>query len=539
MKKKRLLSLALAACMVCAMFSGCSSDSSSEASSAGAGSSAAAPEDITFPLAEPVTINVMLPNVANIKDPGALEFFQQREAATNVKIEWETVPTGWTERKSLMFAAGQVPDAIFSAKAFTNADVIKNASFFEPLEGYIDQYCPNIKKMFEERPDLKKNVTAADGHIYALPQVMPLRPETRNIMFINQDWLDAVGMSMPETTDEFYEVLKAFKTQDPNGNGQADEIPFIFDGIKPANGITSLFGAFGLSENTTGDWVMVENGKVSYMMADERLKDAVNYANKLYSEGLIDQEVFTQTVSQMNGKLRSAEIATVGCGYGWTIEASMNNAERAAQYTELPPLKGPNGDQLWRPSTVMSGDNVAFLMSKNNPHKEITMKWIDQFYDPEIGIQLYFGPVGTCLEIGEDGKYTILPPPADSGMTEDAWMWKNGLNDRSPIYISEEFEQKINWNNWVSEKLDADAVYAPYAAKVEELPPSLQYSKEEVSELNTIQAELTNFSNQKVAQWIVNGNIEEEWEDYQKQLEMIGMPRMLEIIQGAYDRYKA
>lgn len=222
---------------------------------------------------------------------------------------------------------------------------------------------------------------------------------------------------------------------------------------------------------------MVENGKVSYMMADERLKDAVNYANKLYSEGLIDQEVFTQTVSQMNGKLRSAEIATVGCGYGWTIEASMNNAERAAQYTELPPLKGPNGDQLWRPSTVMSGDNVAFLMSKNNPHKEITMKWIDQFYDPEIGIQLYFGPVGTCLEIGEDGKYTILPPPADSGMTEDAWMWKNGLNDRSPIYISEEFEQKINWNNWVSEKLDADAVYAPYAAKVEELPPSLQYSR--------------------------------------------------------------
>jgi putative aldouronate transport system substrate-binding protein len=492
---------------------------------------------VEFPLKEPVTLNFIIVGIANMKDPNNLKLFQDLEAKTNVKIKWELITSGWNEKRALVFANNELPDAFFGAKAFTNTDIVNNSRFFEPLEGYIDAYCPNIRKMFEESPQLRRDVTAADGHIYTIPQRMPLRPETRNVTYINKKWLDKLGMKLPTTTEELYQTLKAFKEKDPNGNGKADEIPMTFDRMTAANGVVSLFGAFGLSENTSGDWIMVEKGKVSYIFADPRMKDAVAYVYKLYSEGLIDTEAFTQAVGQMNAKVRFPGNAIVGMGNAWTIEAAMNNAERAKEYVALPPLKGPRGDQLWRPSTIMTGDNTAFVMSKKNPNKELTMKWLDTFYDPTVGIQLYFGPLGDCLQLGADGRYTILPSK-DPKMTADAWMWANGLNDRGPIYISKSFEQKIIWNDWVKEKLEVDKIYAPYAQKVEEFPPFLHYSKAENDELRMIQTELNNFATQKVAQWMVKGGWDNEWEAYVRQLESIGLSRMLEIVQKAYDAYR-
>jgi putative aldouronate transport system substrate-binding protein len=526
---RKLLAITIMVMLALPLFAGGTSEA--------AATQSPALKTVKFPLQQPVTLKFIMVGIANQKDPATLEFFQKLAATTNVNIEWELITSGWNEKKPLIFANNELPDAFFGAKAFSNTDLANNASFFEPLEGYIDAYCPNIKRMFEQYPEYRKYVTAADGHIYSLPQRLPLRPVTRNIQYINKTWLDKLGLPIPRTTEEFYAALKAFKTGDPNGNGKADEIPFIFDELKAANGMISIFGAFGLSENTSGDWIMVENGKVSYIFADPRLKAAIQYMHRLYSEGLVDGEVFTQAVGQLNAKVRNPAAMLVGSGYHWTIEAAMNNPERAKNYVALPPLKGPDGYQLWRPSTIMTGDNNAFSMSRKNPNKELTMAWIDQFYDPKLGIQLYFGPLETCLEIGADGRYTILPS-RDPKMTADAWMWANGHNDRSPIFIDQDFEKKINWNAWVAEKLDLDKIYAPFAAKVEEYPPFMHYTKAESDEMAMIHTELNKFATQKVAQWVVNGTIEAEWDAYRRQLDNIGLPRLIEIRQKAYDRFK-
>lgn len=69
-------------------------------------------------------------------------------------------------------------------------------------------------------------VTNPDGHIYTLPGKKPLRPKGCDTPFINKAWLDRLGLEIPTTVDEWYEVLKAFKEQDANGNGDPnDEIP--------------------------------------------------------------------------------------------------------------------------------------------------------------------------------------------------------------------------------------------------------------------------------------------------------------------------
>ncbi len=81
--------------------------------------------------------------------------------------------------------------------------------------------------MFKAKSFFYKDlITAPDGNIYALPQVNECyHCMYQQRMWIYKPWLDKLGLKMPTTTDEFYEVLKAFKTKDPNGNGKADEIP--------------------------------------------------------------------------------------------------------------------------------------------------------------------------------------------------------------------------------------------------------------------------------------------------------------------------
>jgi putative aldouronate transport system substrate-binding protein len=389
--------------------------------------------------------------------------------------------------------------------------------------------------MFESDPALEGYVTAADGHIYSVPQRMPNRPATRYNMFINRDWLDVVGMDAPRTTDEFRDVLRAFKENDPNGNGKADELPLMFNGMNNNSGVNNLFGAFGLADNTNGDWIHLENGSLSYSLADERVKDAVHYLHGLHTDGAFTSENFTRQWGQMVALFRTPDVAIVGVGFHWTIGAAMNNAERATQYEALTPLVGPNGDRLWRPSTIMTVNPVAFAMPVGNPAKAQTMAYVDQFYDPTVGVELYFGPVGTTLDQGADGTYTVMES-TDPDLTQDAWLWKYGMNDLSPVYFSEEFEQRIVLS-YPDEKAEIDAVFAPYAARVDEFPPFLQYTPAEIQELSVLKAEINDFATETTSQWIMNGNIDAEWDSYQRQLEAMGLQRMLEIYSAAYQRY--
>ena len=96
---------------------------------------------------------------------------------------------------------------------------------FLPLDDLIAEHAPNIKKFFDEHPDLRQAITAADGNIYFIPYVPD--GDFARAWFIRQDWLDKLGLKVPQNVDELHDVLTAFRDKDPNGNGQKDEIPYF------------------------------------------------------------------------------------------------------------------------------------------------------------------------------------------------------------------------------------------------------------------------------------------------------------------------
>ena len=89
----------------------------------------------------------------------------------------------------------------------------------------MEKYAPNIKAYFDENPDQRKALEWIDGKIYYIPCIGD--GDVSMGWFIREDWLDNLGLEMPKNVDEYYNVLKAFKTQDPNGNGIDDEIPYF------------------------------------------------------------------------------------------------------------------------------------------------------------------------------------------------------------------------------------------------------------------------------------------------------------------------
>ena len=118
-------------------------------------------------------------------------------------------------------------------------------------------------------------------------------------MFVNKTWLDKLDLEMPTTTEELYQVLVAFKNGDPNGNGEADEIHF---GAPNFNYIYySLLGAFGGGTRGVHDTVVDADPETGYpriLGASDAWKDMLTFCNKLYTEELLDNAIFTMKDAQ-------------------------------------------------------------------------------------------------------------------------------------------------------------------------------------------------------------------------------------------------
>lgn len=332
---------------------------------------------------EPVTYEIAAQTRKN-KNFKDLEYFQKLEEATNVQINWlMTAKDAWAEKKSLLFASNSLPDAFYGQEILTNVDVIKYASqgMLIPLEDMIDEYMPNLKKILDENPQYRKQITAPDGHIYSLPTINELNPTTHDKWFINKTWLDNLGLEVPTTKEELEQVLLAFKNEDANGNGDPnDEIPFTFryTTSEPYNrqqGLQSVFGTFGQLDDIYH--FIVKDGEVVYTPTTEPYKEAISYFHQLYADGVIDQEVFTHDMSVYCAKIQDPN-KIVGMFLGWSRSATATNNKE--DYIPLAPLVNSDGKQIWRTVDAKMISKNSFSITSKAQHPEVLMRWMDQSY---------------------------------------------------------------------------------------------------------------------------------------------------------------
>lgn len=283
-----------------------------------------------------------------------MEWLQQVEEAAGVEIEWQEITADWGQKKGTLLASGDIPDLFIGPNVITDADFAQFQGLFQDLSAMLDQ-APNVQKMFNDKPETKLIATQPDGKIYGLPKYQRFWPAASTRQYINKQWLDELGLAMPTTWDELYDVLVAFKEKDANGNGNPnDEIPVDWlGGIGGYFNPAVLMGSLGVTlSDGNAEGYFVEDGQVKNYLIDERYKTMVAFLGKLYKAGLINPEVFTHDYTKYQSTARGeGDTAKVGFTWGW-VASDRFGEQLAPQYVSMPPLKVSAADTSSRPGPM-------------------------------------------------------------------------------------------------------------------------------------------------------------------------------------------
>lgn len=492
-----------------------------------------------FPIVKnKVTLTILVNNYSADmpKDYNEYNQFKRLEKLTNVHIKWIMPGSQFDEKKSLMLASGDLPDIIFGCTDFELAKY-GGMGVFKPLEKLIDQYTTNLKNIFKKHPATKALVTAPDGHIYTTPRVNEgpwMYREGMGVGVINVKWIKDLGLKMPTNIDEFEKVMIAFKTKDPNKNGKADEIPITAIGNPmEMHGLGYLMDSFGVSAR----WYFadVRNGKVVFLGTLPEYKEAIKWLSKLWKEGLIDKEWFTQDYAKKASKL-NAQPYIVGYADLWDINDDFSSKKAHDYYDYMPPLKGPNGRKPVMYRAAYPGyDRWGAVITRACKMPEVAIRYVDCMYDEKMSVELIEGEFGVRLKKSPQGWYYIPDPPA--GMNQQQWRCKVSPAHSVPWAVFEDpGYTKILRLTYTDQKVNFMKKYvAPYADP-DPWPPVF-YSADEADKINQIQTNLINYANRKAAEWIMKGTIDKEWDAYIKELNKMKLQEWLKINQAAYERF--
>lgn len=581
MKRKKLLALTLAASMICGLCAcgsgdaGSSGDSGKETQESSTQESSAqeaenpgesqeeetdnasggqAEGNSAFPLEEPVTLKVFIVQLPSVVELEQNSVFQDLQAYTNIDFDLTLVPgDGAAEKLNLMLASGDYPDVIIGESIMSNQDLEKygvQEQILIPLNDLIDQYGPTIKERWAEHPSWEEEMKSSDGNIYGIPTVDSGgegHGDCGYKMWINKEWLKAVGKEMPTTTEEFKDVLMAFKTEDPNGNGIADEIPLTGAintwAAEPYWFLLNAFGYFNAG------YYYVKDGTVQSILDQDYVKEGLKYVHDLYESGLIDPAALTQDESQMSavGNNDGTIIAgTVSCGHiGMFVD--INNAERYNQYEIMMPLKGSDGYCAIPYNLQHSVGGSTFAITDVCEHPEIAIQLADLFCGEEWTVRAQVGKQGEAWDVsdgsvvGMDGqtpakyKYLSYKTMTEADQSKDKWdhtlrllepNWKNLFEVQGDIMDPTNYEARLY----------ADTMkLKPYAADVDMLPP-LNFVGDDGATYSQMSTAINDYASNAIVEFITGTrDIDNEWDDHLANLEKLKYQDMLDLIQKTID----
>lgn len=510
--------------------------------------------EVTFPLKETKELSFITNAPARTEqDPNQRIIFQRLEEQTNVHIEWTCfVSDQFADKKNLALAQfGALPDGLFVA-GMGDYDLLRyaNQGIIIPLEDLIDKYMPNLQAVFEAYPEYRVMCTAPDGHIYAFPWIEQLGEGKEaiqaigNIPYINKKWLDFLGLEIPETTQELEEVLIAFRDH----AGEIQEEFDIIGDIIPMSFIINngdqdpafLINGFGEGYGDTADhFAVTDEGEVIYTAVQEGYKEGIAWLHHLVEEDLVDPEAFTQDWSTYVAKGKNHR-------YGLCFTWDIANIDNYDDYVMLPALAGPEGivNVTRQNGSETSGfERGRCVLTSNCRDTALAAAWIDQMYAPLQSAQNNWGTYG------EEGTANIFEMSTnDEG---EPMLRHLDLGDNSPVEIRE--NQSVNgtlailneyYGVYVTLPDDAkwrlDNMHATYLEDMNSryVFPNVFMSLEDTNRVSQLDTDIKRYAEQMKASWILNGGIEEEWDEYLERMESYGLSEYLQIKQKYFDAYQ-
>lgn len=537
--KRKLLTMLLCAAMLMSVLAGYTSAAAEEAFDV----RTSGLSDI-FPLEEPITLSYFIringAMSATMETYADVEFFKRLEEMTNVKIEWNHNASD--ESFALMVASGELPDMInwTLGTAAGGVQALLDDEVIIPLNDLLPEHSPAYLAWMENNPDEDKAGKMDDGTYYQYINFNANWDDVDMIYFkilgpqIRQDWLDQLGLDMPTTTDELYDVLVAFKENDMNGNGDTtDEVPFVIIGGAEKSLTESLYSLAG-SFGTRQDFHM-DGEEIVYGPITDNYREFLRYMKKLYDEGLINSD-FAVNGDAFNLVLQDrGGFAISAMGSGVIAAHDLLKAQNEEyNYVSVPWLIGPDGYQSNTLDTGASARATAITTSCEYP--EIAAAWLDYAYTYAGSMSSTYGFEGESYEM-IDGFPTIMDAVkvSDKGWNEEESMsrWMLG-SINYPNARDDRFYQQINLNE--DYKVDIQTNWM--MAKEDITMPPLAFNAEENDTFSSIMADVKTYVQENSLKFIVGAlDIDADWDSYVQAIEGMKIEDARQCKVSAYERF--
>ncbi len=419
---------------------------------------------------------------------------------------------------------GVLPDVLFKAMLNdTEIRTLYQRGVLIDLMPYInEETMPNLWALLQEQPELWTEMTL-EGHVLTLPMVDRL--QSNNAIWINTDWLKKLKMEVPTTADELTEVLRAFKTGDPNGNGRADEVPMTFTGLWD---LRYLQHAFGLNMN---DYYLTadENGIVSSPVTSDANRRFLEWLHLLWEEGLIDISGFT-TLDTSRQITDSNATMIYGVFFGPSVY-NMVPQSAAGSYSLLMPLRH-DGKQVYR-SLLGSVTRGSFAVTSACEDPKAVLRWVDYLYS-EKGCFL-----ARCGE--KDKEYEVL--------SDGTWRWKVSAENLEkevirPATIADGaavpgYAFPDYWLKYDDADIHNELTQLSALAEIATEPcPQVMLTEAEAARLAMIWPEIGIYCENQMTHFVTGDEPlnDQTWAAFCEKMKELGMDEVVAIWQGALQR---
>lgn len=518
---------------------------------AGAALSAPAAEVADTPLpivSQPLTLSWyagLMPQAAvSLRSLSEQTAYQVLAERTGIHVAFQHPPVGAErERFQLLVVSRRYPDVVEADWADYPggpAQAIRDGAIL-PLNALIAQHAPHLQALLDANPEVRRAITTDDGTIYCFP-LLSLDPQVRSIWGpqIRQDWLARLHLDAPVTLADWDRVLTAFKARDPNGNGVADEIPLsaftvpgehVVPGLPPA--LTSFLGAFDLAPEfyRAGD-------QVRYSPAQPAYRDFLALMHRWYVQGLLDPDFVTQSGRQFDTKMMAGRVGAYsdfnGGGLGRYTRLAQGRVPGFALQATAWPADAAGHAHAIAPTAARVFAGTGAAITSADRHVVETVKFLDYGYSVQGGRTLSFGRKGLSYTM-VDGqpRYTdrVLRDPRLSVMEaimRDARP-QSGPLVQDPGYLTQFYALPAQ----------RDAVRLWAAGDTDLLLPLLQPSGRDARKFASLMSDIQTYVAEMTVKFILGREPLAGFDAYVARLDAAGLPEATQIMQRAYDRYRA
>ncbi len=450
---------------------------------------------------------------------------------TNINLEGIISQSNSNEEEAfnLMLSSGTLAD-IIGYKSSADLEKLGRDGGLIPLNDLIKEHAPNIQAAIDADSKFKQGATSLDGNIYFIPKNQTL--VSAEFWWVRQDWLDKLGLQVPTTVDELYDVLTAFRNQDPNGNDKKDEIP-LFDraGYKMPDEYLYLWD--------TSTEFYPRDGKMTFDPMEENFKAGVTNLVKWYKEGLIDPEIFTRGAKSRD-ILYSANLG--GMTHDWPSTGNYNRSLA----TDIPgfnnvsiaPPANQNGEIIER-TTRYPG--VGWGISSQCKDPVTVIKFFDYMFTEEGSTLMNWGIENETYVKNSDGTKSYTDTVMNSELTPLGYLRSLGVQYRIGMLQDAEYEYAF----MTPEASAASKLYNGNSNWYRsDMPPyadgelNLKYVAEDEAEYKKIMSEVRPYVDEMFQKWLLGASsFEEDYDGFIAELKNRGIERAIEINQQAYDTF--